>query len=63
MARKFLQMGWTRACRYANHKGGLKYDKKTSKQLPRTNDLEKAQSAAIFYRVTLLRVKISNIVV
>jgi hypothetical protein len=22
MARKFLQMGWTRARRYANHKGG-----------------------------------------
>lgn len=28
MARKFLQMGWTRARRYANHKGGRKYDKK-----------------------------------
>jgi Domain of unknown function (DUF4385) len=27
MARKFLQMGWTRATRYANHKGGRKYDK------------------------------------
>ena len=25
MARKFLQMGWTRARRYANHKGGRKY--------------------------------------
>jgi hypothetical protein len=24
MARKFLQMGWTRARRYANHKGGRK---------------------------------------
>ena len=38
MARKFLQMGWTRARRYANHKGGRKYDKKTGKQLPRTED-------------------------
>ena len=28
MARKFLQMGWTRARRYANHKTGRKYDKK-----------------------------------
>jgi len=28
MARKFLQMGYTRAKRYANYKGGLKYDKK-----------------------------------
>ena len=26
MAGKFLQMGWTRARRYANHKGGRKYD-------------------------------------
>lgn len=25
MARKFLQMGYTRARRYANHKGGKKY--------------------------------------
>lgn len=25
MARKFLQMGWTRARRYANHKSGRKY--------------------------------------
>ena len=27
MARKFLQMGFTRARRYANHKGGKKYEK------------------------------------
>ena len=27
MARKFMQMGMTRAKRYANHKGGRKYDK------------------------------------
>ena len=27
MARKFLQMGFTRARRYANHKGGKKYSK------------------------------------
>jgi len=27
MARKFLQMGFTRARRYANHKGGKKYKK------------------------------------
>src|SRR5262245_44928136 len=26
MARKFLQMGFTRARRYANYKGGRKYD-------------------------------------
>ncbi|GAA4328784.1 hypothetical protein GCM10023149_32960 [Mucilaginibacter gynuensis] len=27
MARKYLQMGFTRARRYANYKGGKKYDK------------------------------------
>ncbi|MBA4017760.1 MAG: DUF4385 domain-containing protein [Pirellula sp.] len=49
MARKFLQMGWTRARRYANHKGGQKYDKKTGKVLPRSEDTEKAAAAAVFY--------------
>ena len=49
MARKFLQMGWTRARRYANHKGGRKYDKETGAELPRTVDAEKAAAAAIFY--------------
>src|SRR6202051_3622332 len=49
MARKFLQMGWTRARRYANHKGGRKYDKKSGEELPRTTDKEKAAAAAIFY--------------
>lgn len=29
MARKFLQMGWTRARRYANRRSGRKYDPKT----------------------------------
>ena len=49
MARKFLQMGWTRARRYANHKGGRKYDKQTGEELPRTEDAEKAAAAAVFY--------------
>ncbi|GAC1336896.1 MAG: DUF4385 domain-containing protein [Isosphaeraceae bacterium] len=49
MARKFLQMGWTRARRYANHKGGRKYDKKTGTELPRIEDAEKAAAAAVFY--------------
>jgi hypothetical protein len=49
MARKFLQMGWTRARRYANHKGGRKYDRKTGEELPRGVDAEKAAAAAIFY--------------
>jgi len=49
MARKFLQMGWTRARRYANHKGGKKYDKQTQQELPRSQDLQKAAAASIFY--------------
>ena len=49
MARKFLQMGWTRARRYANHRGGRKYDRKTGDELPRTHDAEKAAAAAVFY--------------
>ena len=62
MARKFLQMGYTRARRYANHAGGKKYDgpvpadKKGQSgahgraELPRTAqaDPEKAAAAAIF---------------
>ncbi|RBP06696.1 DUF4385 domain-containing protein [Rossellomorea aquimaris] len=47
MARKFLQMGYTRARRYANYPGGKKYNK--DGDLKRRNiDEEKAASAAIF---------------
>ena len=51
MARKYLQMGYTRARRYANYKGGKKYDKENDyQQLQRgTGDDEKARAAAIFY--------------
>lgn len=65
MARKFLQMGYTRARRYANHVGGKKYvsnpQKETSKAatkkarakvLPQRADWatnEKAEAARIFY--------------
>ncbi|MCI2255702.1 DUF4385 domain-containing protein [Domibacillus sp. PGB-M46] len=47
MARKFLQMGYTRARRYTNYKGGRKYNKE-GKVNERNIDEEKAQSAAIF---------------
>ncbi len=47
MARKFIQMGYTRARRYSNHKGGRKYDAE-GKELPRGVDEEKAAAAAIF---------------
>jgi hypothetical protein len=48
MARKFLQMGWTRARRYANHPSGRKYDKQSGAELPRSEDPEKAAAAAVF---------------
>ncbi|UJF16275.1 DUF4385 domain-containing protein [Jeotgalibaca sp. MA1X17-3] len=47
MARKFIQMGYTRSRRYANHKSGRKYDK-DGKVKERELDPEKAESAAIF---------------
>ena len=53
MARKFLEMGFTRARRYANHNSGRKYD--VSKTiLPQENDAltsEKAQAAQVFKKV------------
>lgn len=52
MARKYLQMGYTRARRYANYKGGKKFDKDENyKQLQRgTGETEKGKAAAVFYR-------------
>lgn len=49
MARKFLQMGYTRSRRYANHKSGRKYAAGSTTVLPREEDPIKAQSAKIFY--------------
>ena len=49
MCRKFLEMGFTRARRYANHKDGKKYGK-DGKVLPQEKDWatsEKAQAARI----------------
>jgi len=50
MCRKFLEMGFTRARRYANHKDGNKYDK-DGKVLPQEKDWatsEKAKAAKRF---------------
>ncbi len=50
MARKFLEMGFTRARRYANHSSGKKYSQ-DGKVLPQDKDAltcEKAKSATIF---------------
>jgi hypothetical protein len=49
MARKFLQMGYTRARRYANHKSGRKYKEGGKELLPREEDTGKAESAKVFY--------------
>ena len=48
MARKFLQMGYTRATRYARRKGGRKYAADGALLPEGTGDPEKAKSAAIF---------------
>ena len=61
MARKFLQMGYTRSRRYANHKSGRKYNKNPQKEssteaqakarkdiLPNEVDPVKAECAEIF---------------
>jgi Domain of unknown function (DUF4385) len=60
MARKFLQMGYTRSRRYARHRGGRKYDGPVPveqrgrsgahgrEELPVEEDPVKAESARIF---------------
>lgn len=51
MARKFLEMGFTRARRYANHHSGRKYNEQTGEIKPQESDAltgEKAESARIF---------------
>ena len=53
MARKFLEMGFTRARRYANHSSGRKYDS-NGKVRPQELDWktsEKAKAAAVFKKV------------
>ena len=54
MCRKFLEMGFTRARRYANHNTGRKYKKGTRDILPQEKDhatSKYAQSATIFKKV------------
>lgn len=52
MARKFIQMGMTRAKRYANHAGGRKYSKSTGEELPTSKahhgKEEKEQASLVF---------------
>lgn len=53
MARKFLQMGFTRSRRYANHASGKKYDPdgQVRDQDEHSEDSPKAESARIFHRL------------
>ena len=54
MCRKFLEMGFTRARRYANHNSGRKYKKGTKEILPQEEDhmtSKYAKSAQIFKKV------------
>ncbi|EDU42185.1 DUF4385 multi-domain protein [Pyrenophora tritici-repentis] len=52
MARKFLQMGMTRAMRYANHAGGRKYNRATGEELEKSKGhegmREKREASAVF---------------
>ena len=53
MARKFLEMGFTRSRRYANHSSGKKYAKDGSirPQSPDALHCEKASSAKVFKKI------------
>ena len=54
MARKFLEMGFTRARRYANHASGRKYDEVSGDTRPQEKDWrtnEKSKAAAVFKKV------------
>jgi hypothetical protein len=56
MARKFLEMGFTRSRRYANHPSGKKYEIKDGKKVigPQASDAltsDKAKSADIFKKM------------
>ena len=53
MARKFIQMGYTRAKRYANHAGGRKYKKGTREELPKSRghaDKGEKEAASLVFR-------------
>ncbi|KAI4242144.1 MAG: hypothetical protein L6R40_004187 [Gallowayella cf. fulva] len=60
MARKFIQMGMTRAKRYANHKGGRKYGK-DGKELEKSKghkDMKEKEEASQVFREVWERCKV-----
>jgi len=56
MARKYLQMGWTRSLRYAKYPGGRKYDDGEEREPKQWHDEEKYEIAQV-YREYLDRVR------
>ncbi|PSP58604.1 DUF4385 domain-containing protein [Halobacteriales archaeon QH_7_66_37] len=56
MARKYLQMGWTRSLRYAKYPGGRKYDDGTEREPQEWYDEEKYDISQV-YREYLDRVR------
>ncbi|PNS18660.1 hypothetical protein CAC42_5199 [Sphaceloma murrayae] len=65
MARKFIQMGYTRAKRYSNHKGGRKYETSVGKdgkrkELPKSQghkDKEEKEEASRIFKAVWQRCK------
>jgi hypothetical protein len=57
MARKYLQMGWTRSLRYAKYPGGRKYDDEGEKREPEQWYDEKKYAISQVYREYLDRLK------
>ncbi|KAI4167276.1 MAG: hypothetical protein LQ348_007689 [Seirophora lacunosa] len=55
MCRKFIQMGMTRAKRYANHRGGRKYDRASGRELAKSEGHagreEKEEASRVFREV------------
>jgi hypothetical protein len=50
MARKYLQMGWTRSLRYAKYPGGRKYDDGGDEREPREWYDEEKREISLVYR-------------
>ena len=60
MARKYLQMGWTRAMRYAKYPGGKKYEQKDGERVEREPQRyydEEKHEIALLYKEYLDRVR------
>jgi hypothetical protein len=53
MARKYLQMGFTRAMRYAKYPGGQKYDDDGHENEPQTWADEEKRAAAVVFKEAL----------